>query len=700
MLNDIITEHKERMLNLKKYYPFFKLMDVSFAQFQEGRYEMLDMGYIVMGILRFFIEENNFKEKDVTYPEYLDFITSLLKRDFGLNLSAQEYKELADYIFDKIKNEGRPFTFPYYDPIEKKKCISRIKVLESAIRDHTVWYSISSDAIEFYLDTKEIKEESRISVQQLLLEKMIQAQNFQGGKDVIVRINEEVARLQRRKNEIMELLGKDVFAGIEAYEDFVHTGMRWFDEEEKLFKKNKDFIEGALAKMEAEPVQSESYYRTLKEIYELDSQLQIAMTRHGQLLSACTQMQQMTEEAVKRAKLGRLRSHIHFGALLTDLIRSDNAGLLEQLLSPVLLPHIKKRFTLDSLDEALTVKPKQAEAAEKVEEEPPQEIQFADEMEDQRIRKNYTFLMNNLLAAFEKRDTFTLSEFGAAMSRMYSPDILKNADYYSFFVNLCQKQEYVIGGQTENESFLDDILSGAFADREPVHFTITPKSAETVSEQGTNAALYQEYSTNPEVYDMVLLSLKKMELSVYEYNNSLFAAPKAHGSLFGYSNEALRRELGLRTNGELYLAYFIIYNIIMEFYTDTISATYAEFVRVEDIVRKVDDTTAGIVDKKNGFVLSEIEENSFRSLALSWDSLPAATVELSELRAAKNSKSGFVKLVCNFLVSQQLLSDNQERYYPTDRFRAVVENYFDESRGRIMELLDQSGEERDEHAAD
>ena len=159
-------------------------------------------------------------------------------------------------------------------------------------------------------------------------------------------------------------------------------------------------------------------------------------------------------------------------------------------------------------------------------------------------------------------------------------------------------------------------------------------------------------------------------------------------------------ELGLRTNGELYLAYFIIYNIIMEFYTDTISATYAEFVRVEDIVRKVDDTTAGIVDKKNGFVLSEIEENSFRSLALSWDSLPAATVELSELRAAKNSKSGFVKLVCNFLVSQQLLSDNQERYYPTDRFHAVVENYFDESRGRIMELLDQSGEERDEHAAD
>ena len=102
----------------------------------------------------------------------------------------------------KLKMKADRLHFHIMILLKKKKCISRIKVLESAIRDHTVWYSISSDAIEFYLDTKEIKEESRISVQQLLLEKMIQAQNFQGGKDVIVRINEEVARLQRRKNEI------------------------------------------------------------------------------------------------------------------------------------------------------------------------------------------------------------------------------------------------------------------------------------------------------------------------------------------------------------------------------------------------------------------------------------------------------------------------------------------------------------------
>lgn len=61
------------------------------------------MGYILMAVLRFFIEENNFREKDVTYKEYLDFFKMLVKRDFGLVLSDEEYVEVADYVFDKIK---------------------------------------------------------------------------------------------------------------------------------------------------------------------------------------------------------------------------------------------------------------------------------------------------------------------------------------------------------------------------------------------------------------------------------------------------------------------------------------------------------------------------------------------------------------------------------------------------------------------
>ena len=157
LVNDIITEHRERMLNLKKYYPFFKLSEVSFSWFMDGKYDNLDMGYILMAVLRFFIEENNFKEQDVTYTKYYEFMSECIRRDFGIILDEQDNKVLVDYIFDKLNNDGKPFSFEYYDPVERIKKISRVKLLTSRIQDGMVWYAISSDGIEFYLDTKEIR---------------------------------------------------------------------------------------------------------------------------------------------------------------------------------------------------------------------------------------------------------------------------------------------------------------------------------------------------------------------------------------------------------------------------------------------------------------------------------------------------------------------------------------------------------------
>ena len=117
------------------------------------------------------------------------------------------------------------------------------------------------------------------------------------------------------------------------------------------------------------------------------------------------------------------------------------------------------------------------------------------------------------------------------------------------------------------------------------------------------------------------------------------------------------------------------------------SSTYAEFIRVEDIIRDVDKTTSGIVDKSAGLVMDDIEKNSFKQIALAWDELPVTTVEdQAGARAARNSKSGMVKLVLNFCVSQELLVESQSRYYPTDRFRSLIENYFADYRGRFAEL--------------
>ena len=73
-------------------------------------------------------------------------------------------------------------------------------------------------------------------------------------------------------------------------------------------------------------------------------------------------------------------------------------------------------------------------------------------------------------------------------------------------------------------------------------------TGEEVGSTGGNVSLYEEYNSNMEVYDIVQMFLKKMNLKIYEYNYSLFVCAGDNNKVFGYSNEELKRIIGLRLN--------------------------------------------------------------------------------------------------------------------------------------------------------
>lgn len=483
LVNDIVTQHRERMLNLKKYYPFFKLSEVSFSWFKEGKYDdILDMGYILMAVLRFFIEENNFRERDVTYAMYCTFMTSCIKRDFGIELSDEDNKILVDYIFDKLKNDGKPFNFEYYDPVERVKKVSRVKLLESRIQDGTVWYSISSDGIEFYLDTKEIRDESKISVEQLLLEKMIKSSDFKGGTEVVKRINSEVDRLWNHRNRVREMLSEDVFSGVAEYEKFFDTGIKWFDEEQKLFVKNRELIDGALkhAEKEKENGDSQKFYRTLSQIYRLDTELKMAMNNHSRLLRACTELGMEADEAVRKARLRKLRSRFDFKDALKSMVLNNRTDMLEFAVKPFLRLNTHKTFDLSKIDDILSYRPQAQEKAEKITETETEDIVFEDEIENARFEANARTLMLVLLEMLRKKKAFHLREYNLAVKEIFSDEINKNGDYYAFLVHLCGKKRYVAGSdETEDETFLEEIMNelvsenGGSRNLAGIEFTIT-----------------------------------------------------------------------------------------------------------------------------------------------------------------------------------------------------------------------------------
>lgn len=202
-----------------------------------------------------------------------------------------------------------------------------------------------------------------------------------------------------------------------------------------------------------------------------------------------------------------------------------------------------------------------------------------------------------------------------------------------------------------------------------------------------SSSLYDEYATNGEVYDITNSICKKLNLSLYEYEYSLFVSAGENNRIFGYSNDELKKEIGVKLNRELFLCYFVIYNVITWFYNDTGSYTFNEYVKIEDLINSVDSSLNMVIRELSVFSLNEVEENSFKTIALVWEDLPAATGEETNARAARGSKYGFVKMTLNFLLKQELMIENEGRYYPKKRLRALTKNYFEEYKGRLYEIM-------------
>ena len=199
--------------------------------------------------------------------------------------------------------------------------------------------------------------------------------------------------------------------------------------------------------------------------------------------------------------------------------------------------------------------------------------------------------------------------------------------------------------------------------------------------------LYDEYTSNGEVFDITNSICKKLNLSLYEYEYSLFASAGENNRVFGYSNDELKKEIGVKLNRELFLCYFIIYNLITWFYNDTGSYTFNEYIKIDDLINSVDSTLGEMIKDLSVYALNEVEENSFKMISLAWEDLPVMVNEEANAKAARGSKYGFVKMTLNFLIKQELVIESEGRYYPKKRMKALVKCYFEEYKGRLYEIM-------------
>ena len=184
------------------------------------------------------------------------------------------------------------------------------------------------------------------------------------------------------------------------------------------------------------------------------------MKKHGELLSACMELQKRMDEIIAGTKLNRLKRSFDFRKVLADIIDGDNTKHLEAFMLPFRKPAIHKKFSLTIIDNLLAYRQEGSEPAEKsLQLEYNEDFRYADELEEERIYENYSLFFRILISAVKDRKRLNLWEWNQILIEKCGSASLKNVDYYSFLVHLCQKSYYHLNQITEQpETFLDEII--------------------------------------------------------------------------------------------------------------------------------------------------------------------------------------------------------------------------------------------------
>jgi len=194
-----------------------------------------------------------------------------------------------------------------------------------------------------------------------------------------------------------------------------------------------------------------------------------------------------------------------------------------------------------------------------------------------------------------------------------------------------------------------------------------------------NKDLYDRYIYNADVEDILQFIIEKLDMEIYRYNEKLYLCPCVENKVFGYNNEELRRKIPRITrNDELYLCYFIIMTVITMFYKESGMDTPISYIKFGDLVAEVTNKFEVLISIEDLEKVSEEKSFNFAEIAKVWIRLQDAREDM--VTGGKNDKVSFIKNVCSFLRDEKLIIIDEDRnsIFPTDRFKAIIYNYFED----------------------
>lgn len=207
--------------------------------------------------------------------------------------------------------------------------------------------------------------------------------------------------------------------------------------------------------------------------------------------------------------------------------------------------------------------------------------------------------------------------------------------------------------------------------------------------------LQHEYLRGEVRYILEEVIEREADVKIFSAGGTLYLSPGVDNRFFGYKNAELRDRMGLRNNSELYLAYFIILNLLAKFYnSDDQSLASRQFVPLAELEETITGHVTTVMEASPDEVrmLEEDYDINLRSVAEVWLDLPPFDDNVTHLNKARNNRISLLLRVMKFLEDEGLVQvlENREVRLLAKMEHLVIKYYFNSQRkDYLLELFSQ-----------
>ncbi|MDY0386102.1 MAG: hypothetical protein RBT65_03030 [Methanolobus sp.] len=422
----------ERFKYLSNYHPFFRIY--SYGLMNKLDY---DIAYLAIEVLSLLIRKGKLVGRSVMLNEIEEHVGLVLEH-IHTDLDIDP-KEATTEVLKQLETDryGESYCFKYTNPFKNDIEEEYVYLIEYNVRSNG--YDISNAGLNFMLSTKEIPEESKISVGLIMFKQQIKNKAFVTALNTIIGLNLGVIHKKEMKQHLLDKITYNIDNTSDDFEKFTKSIFDQLQQEKDLFEHAR------IALTEFTDVQydisnsnidiEEKDFIVIKQIA---TELERGYNLHSSLLNEYANIPQECEKIYQIQCNSLFDKKWHFKEVLENNVknnRPNDAHIIS--MHPMLIPNIPKSFGIFKAFEQQDIRQIKENITETRQEEEWSGIAITGNEYDAVLVKNFKIYAYALLNCINiNPDQTTLKTFIEMIDTTYDHEVIRNIDLIPFLLSL------------------------------------------------------------------------------------------------------------------------------------------------------------------------------------------------------------------------------------------------------------------------